>query len=376
MSEFFQEYYTFYYVGVSLFALTGLLLIVKLLFFKKPFKSKESHIVFRRLNNRFEKDLHKLEKLLLDQPPLPKPAFKLLKKSKKKEKKEQALQSKAKVNETLTTIKEQLASNMKSTDVFEKHSAKVYVLNFVGDIMAQATAHFREEISLLLQIANPHDEIVVRLSSPGGAVAQYGLASAQLARIKQAGLKLTVCVDLIAASGGYMMAAVADKIVASPFAFIGSIGVVAGIPNFHKVFQKYDIDYHLFTAGKFKRTITPFSEVTDEGRQKFQENLEEIHGAFKDHVAQNRQELDIEAVATGEYWLATQAKERGLVDEILTSDDYLSQKMQEFDVIEVKTEDPRHPLERLFPKNFHALKKGLLYFITKKHSPFEEPHTL
>ena len=376
MSEFFQEYYTFYYVSVSLFALAGVLLIAKLLFFKKPFKSKESRIVFRRLNNRFEKDLHKLEKLMIEQPPLPKSAFKLLKKSKKQEKKEESLESKAKTNETLSTIKEQLASNMKSTEVLKKHAAKVYVLNFVGDIMARATAHFREEISLLLQIANPNDEIVVRLSSPGGAVAHYGLASAQLTRIKQAGLKLTVCVDLIAASGGYMMAAVADKIVASPFAFIGSIGVVAGIPNFHKVFQKYDIEYHLFTAGKYKRTITPFSKVTDEGRQKFQENLEEIHLAFKDHVAQNRQELDIEAVATGEYWLATQAKERGLVDEILTSDDYLSEKMEKFDVIEIKTEDPLHPLERLLSRNFSVFKKGVFSLMEKKHSPFEEPHTL
>lgn len=376
MSEFFAEYYTFYYVGVSLFGLAGLLLIVKLLFFKRPFKPKEAHIVFRRLNNRFEKDLHKLEKLLIEKPPLPKPVFKLLKKSKKKEQKVAALEKKSETNKTLTTVKEQLAANMKSSDVLKKHSPKVYVLSFVGDIMAQATTHFREEISLLIQITTPADEIVVRLSSPGGAVAHYGLASAQLARLKNAGLQLTVCVDLIAASGGYMMAAVADKIVASPFAFIGSIGVVAGVPNFHKVFQKHDIDYHLFTAGQYKRTITPLSEVTEEGKQKFQENLEEIHEAFKVHVAQNRQNLNIEEVATGEYWLATQAKERGLVDEIMTSDDYLSSKMKDYDVIEVKTEDHRHVLERLFQRNLSTLKRMLLHFTEKKMLSLEESHTL
>ena len=357
MSEFLAEYYTFYYVGVTLFAFAGLFLIIKLLFFRKPFRPKEGYISFKRLNNRFEKDLHKLEKLMVEQPSLPKGALKLLKKNKKKEKKVESHQKKQEVSNVVVTIKDQLASNMKSSEIFKKHSAKVYVLTFVGDIMAHATEHLREEISLLLQVATSADEVVVRLSSPGGAVAHYGLASAQLARLKTAGLRLTVCVDVIAASGGYMMAAVADKIVASPFAIIGSIGVVAGIPNFHKVFQKHDIDYYLFTAGKHKRTVTPFHEVTEESKQKFQEDIEDIHRAFKQHVADNRQNLDIEAVATGDYWLASQAKERGLVDEIMTSDDYLTSKMKALDVIEIITIDHRHWMERFFQRNIGFLKR-------------------
>ncbi len=372
MSDFLTEYYTFYYIGVTLFGLAGFLLILKFLFFKKPFKPKEGYISFKKLNHRFEKDLHKLDKLMNERDTLPKGALKLLKKNQKKEKKTDALQKKEDAQSVLVKVKEELASNMKSSDIFRKHSAKIYVLNFVGDIMAHATEHLREEISLLLQVASSSDEIVVRLSSPGGAVAHYGLASAQLARLKKKGLRLTVCVDVIAASGGYMMAAVADKIVASPFAFIGSIGVVAGVPNFHKVFQKHDIDYHLFTAGKYKRTVTPFSEITEEGKQKFQEDLEDIHKAFKQHVADHRQNLDIEAVATGDYWLASQAHERGLVDELMTSDDYLSSKMEDFDVIEIKTNDHRHWMERFFQRNVHLL-KGLLSF-EKSKLAVDKPH--
>ncbi|MBF0287334.1 MAG: protease SohB [SAR324 cluster bacterium] len=374
MSQFFEEYYTFYYAGVTLFLLVGILLIIKFFFFKKPLKPKESHINFKRLNDRFEKDLHKLEKLVSEKESISKSALKLLKKAKKKEKKEEDLQKKAKTETMLADVKEQLDSNLKSNEILEKHDPKVYVLTFVGDIMANATQHLREEISLLLEVATSSDEVVVRLTSPGGAVAQYGLASAQLARLKHAGLSLTVCVDVIAASGGYMMASVADQIIASPFAFIGSIGVVAGIPNFHKVFQKHDIDYHLFTAGKHKRTITTLGEVTEEGKEKFQKNLEDIHRAFKQHVANSRKDLDIEEVATGDYWLATDAKEKGLIDAIMTSDDYLCQKMKDFDVIEVKTTDSRHWLERMFQKNSSLLKKMSMYFNPRQEDWREESY--
>ncbi len=359
MGEFFSEYYTFYYVAVTLFALAGIFFIVKFLFFNKPFKSKEAQIVFKRLNTRFEKEIHKFEKLAYQENPLPKPALKLLRKYKKLERKKESQRKKSQASSTLQKVREQLEDQMTVTEVFKSHVSKVFVLTFIGDIMAHATEHFREEVSLLLQVASPTDEVVVRLSSPGGAVTHYGLASAQLTRLKNAGLKVTICVDVIAASGGYMMAAVADKIVASPFAFIGSIGVVAGIPNFHKILQKHDVDYYLFTSGKYKRTVTPFYEVTEEDKQKFQENIEEIHHAFKEHVALNRQSLDIEDVATGDYWLATQAKERGLVDEIMTSDEYLSSKIKEFDVIEIKTLDHRHWLERVFQRNMDVLKGWL-----------------
>jgi serine protease SohB len=213
--------------------------------------------------------------------------------------------------------------------------------------MAAEVEQLRDQISFLLQIAQPADEIVVRLTSPGGAVPHYGLASSQIERLKRAGLRCVVCVDTVAASGGYMMAAVADKIIAAPFAIIGSIGVVAGIPNFHRILKKNEVDYHLFTAGKYKRTVTPFTEVTEEGKQKLQDDLTAIHEAFKKLIKDGRPDVDIEAIATGEYWLASDAKEKGLVDEIMTSDDYLCSKLDECEIIEIKTETEQNRLEKL-----------------------------
>ncbi|MGV3620880.1 MAG: protease SohB [Archangium sp.] len=205
----------------------------------------------------------------------------------------------------------------------EKKDSRVYVLDFDGDIMATATANLREEVSALLAVARPEDEVVVRLESPGGAVPHYGLAAAQLVRLKDKKVKLTVCVDRVAASGGYMMACVADKIVAAPFSAIGSIGVVAQVPNFNRLLKKNDVDFEEMTAGEFKRTVTMFGEITPKGRQKFHEQLEETHALFKDFVKTQRPKLDIDAIATGEYWLGSRAKELNLVDEIGTSDEYL-----------------------------------------------------
>jgi serine protease SohB len=165
--------------------------------------------------------------------------------------------------------------------------------------------------------------VVVRLESGGGAVPHYGLAAAQLARLKDRKIKLTICIDRVAASGGYMMACVGDKIVAAPFAIIGSIGVVAQLPNLHRLLKKHDIDFEEATAGEFKRTVSVFGEISDKGRRKFQDQLEETHGIFKQFVKAQRPALEIDKVATGEYWLASRARELGLVDQLSTSDDYL-----------------------------------------------------
>jgi serine protease SohB len=268
-------------------------------------------------------------------------------KARKKEVKEEKRIDKEKSVKTISTIREKLKDGLNSEEVLKQHSNCVYVLTFIGSIMASEVEQLRDQISFLLQIAQPADEIVVRLTSPGGAVPQYGLASSQLERLKQAGLRCVVCVDTVAASGGYMMAAVADKIIAAPFAIIGSIGVVAGIPNFHRVLQKNEVDYHLFTAGKYKRTVTPFTEVTDEGKQKLQDDITAIHEAFKRLIKEGRPDVDIEEIATGEYWLASQAKEKGLVDEIMTSDDYLGSKLDDCEVIEITTETEQNRLEKL-----------------------------
>ena len=347
MNEFMENYWTFYHAGVALFLLLGLVMIIRLLFLKKKKHKKGSHLTFKHWNNRFDNDLDKLEKELSESPFLPKDAVILLKKAHKIEKKDQKKEQENKSSEIVSNIREKLDKGLNTDEVLKEHSNCIYVLNFVGNVMASEVEQLRDQVSFLIQVAQPADEIVVRLTSPGGAVSQYGLASSQLARLKQAGLKCVVCVDTVAASGGYMMAAVADKIIAAPFAIIGSIGVVAGIPNFHKVLQKNEVDYLLFTAGKYKRTVTPFSEVTDEGMQKMQDDLSAIHEAFKHLIQESRPDLDIEEVATGEFWLASQAKEKGLVDEIMTSDDYLCSKLEDWEIIEVKTEFEQNKLETL-----------------------------
>ena len=347
MNEFMEQYWSFYSAGVAIFLFAGFALIMKLVFFKRKRRKKEPHLSFKHWNHRFENDFEHLEREMHATSFLPKDATKLLKKARKKEEKNEKLKDKEKSTKTVTTIREKLQRGLKTEDVLKEHSNYVYVLTFIGSIMASEVEQLREQISFLLQVAQPADEIVVRLTSPGGAVSQYGLASSQLERLKQAGLRCVVCVDTVAASGGYMMASVADKIIAAPFALIGSIGVVAGIPNFHRVLQKHEVDYHLFTAGKYKRTVTPFSEVTDEGKQKLQDDLTAIHEAFKQLIKDGRPDVDIEEVATGEYWLASRAKEKGLVDEIMTSDDYLCSKLDDCEIIEIKTEIEQNRLERL-----------------------------
>ena len=357
MNGWVESYWTFYHIGVGLFLLAGVVLIFKLLILRRKKRTKESHLVFKHWNQRFDSDLNQLERELDKFPHLPKEAVKLLKKAHKKEQKQEKKKNKEKSSETVQTIREKLTSGSSTEEVIKQHSNRVYVLTFSGNIMANQVEELRDEISFLLQVALPSDEVVLKLTSPGGAVPNYGLASSQLARLKQNGLKCTVCVDLIAASGGYMMAAAADKIVAAPFAIIGSIGVVAGIPNFHRVLQKNEVDYYLFTSGKYKRTVTPLAEVTEEGREKLQQDLVAIHDAFKRVIVENRPEIDLETVATGEFWLASEAREKGLVDEIMTSDDYLCRKLDDYEVIEIHTKDPRTRVEKLLQGGMSWLRR-------------------
>lgn len=209
---------------------------------------------------------------------------------------------------------------------------RVFVLDFDGDLKASAVKHLREEISTLISAANKGDEVVVRLESGGGMVPGYGLAAAQLARLKEAGLVLTICVDKIAASGGYMMACVADKIIAAPFAVVGSIGVVSQMPNFNKWLKNHDIDYEMFTAGEYKRTVTMFGENDDDDRAKYKEELEQTHKLFKHFVNTYRPKLDLDKVANGEHWYGEDALHLNLVDELMTSDSYLLQLMDDYDV--------------------------------------------
>ncbi len=219
--------------------------------------------------------------------------------------------------------------------VSEATKPTLYVLEFKGSMDAGEVSSLREEISAVLAVAAPGDEVLLRLESPGGVVHGYGLAASQLQRLRDAGLQLTAVVDKVAASGGYMMACVADRIVAAPFSIIGSIGVVAQIPNFNRLLKRNDIDVELHTAGQYKRTLTLFGENTDEGREKFQEDLNETHLLFKEFVQQMRPTLDLEKVATGEHWYGRQALDLGLIDEIGTSDALIIKQMDRFNVLGV-----------------------------------------
>lgn len=218
----------------------------------------------------------------------------------------------------------------------EKEKAKLYLLSFNGSVDAREVDDLREEVTAVLSVIHPEDKVAIRLESPGGVVHGYGLAASQLLRFKEREIPFTAIVDKMAASGGYMMACTANKIIAAPFAVIGSIGVVAQIPNFHRLLKKNDIDVELQTAGKYKRTLTMFGENTAEGRQKFKEELEDVYHLFKNFVKENRPHIDIHKVATGEHWFAMNAKEKGLIDEIGTSDDFILAHLNDYKILSVK----------------------------------------
>jgi serine protease SohB len=259
-------------------------------------KQSNGNLEFESLSEHYDDIKRDAQQVLLDKD--------ALKKREKEEKQEQKKKSKNKKED-------------------EPEKSNLFVLNFSGSMNAQEVDTLREEITAILCVATEKDEVLVNVESGGGVVHGYGLAASQLQRIKDKNIKLTVSVDKVAASGGYMMACVADTILSAPFAIIGSIGVIAQLPNFNKVLKKNDIEFEQHTAGDFKRTLTMFGENTDAGREKFQAEIEDVHLMFKDFVQQHRPELDIDKVATGEYWYGQRAKDLGLVDVLQTSDDFL-----------------------------------------------------
>ena len=312
------------FVGYGVFILeviTLLLVVAAVIAMIIAMKQKKAHLhgelVITDLSKEFEENSKILSNFHLSEDEL--------KEAEKAEKKAEKAKAKA--------LK---AQRKKGEDRESERKPSLYVLHFKGDISASETAALREEISAIVQVAKPNDEVLLCLESPGGVVHGYGLAASQLMRLKQHNIKLTVAVDKVAASGGYMMACVADKIVSAPFAIIGSIGVVAQIPNIHRLLKKHDVDVDVMTAGEYKRTVTMLGENTEKGKQKFQQELEETHQLFKQFVSQNRPHLDVDQVGTGEHWFGQQALNLNLVDEIMTSDDLLLQAMKEKQLIGVK----------------------------------------
>lgn len=251
----------------------------------------------------------------------------------------------------------------------EPYKPRMFIIRFDGDMHASEVENLRESITTILSIAKPIDEVLIILDSSGGVVHNYGLAASQLVRIKQKQVKLTVAVDLVAASGGYMMACVADHIIAAPFALLGSIGVLAEIPNFHGLLQKHKVDIEHHTAGEYKTTLTMLAKNTDKGREKFQEELEDVHALFKDFVSTNRPQLDINKIATGEAWYGTKALQLGLVDTIQTSDDYIVSRSANADIFEVSIqveENFKEKLSALLYKSTSMAMEKLWYKFSKK----------
>lgn len=240
-----------------------------------------------------------------------------------------------------------------------KDRRRVFVLKFEGDIKASEVDELREEITAILSIAGPGDEIIAKIESPGGMVSHYGLAASQLKRIREQKVKLTVCVDKVAASGGYLMACVADQILAAPFAIVGSIGVVASVPNLHRLLNKHDIDYREITAGEYKRTVSIFGEITPQGLEKFKQQIQETHELFKHFVEEHRPQLKLEHIATGEYWYGAQAVGLHLVDKIQTSDDYIFQLAKEADVYKVNYQTRKRLSEKLSESLGQAAQKAV-----------------
>lgn len=325
----------------------------------KPKANHDGYISVNKVNDDLDDYKEVLEESLYEKDEL-----KELEKARAKEDKAKAKAEKAKAKADKKLNKGTEAKDEDSQEVAEPARKRVFVLDFDGDVKASAADFMREEITAILTMARKEDEVVVRLESGGGMVHSYGLASSQLQRIKDKGIPLTVCIDKVAASGGYMMACIADKIVSAPFAIVGSIGVVAQLPNFSRLLKKHDVDFEMFTAGKYKRTVTMFGHNSAKAKEKFSEDLEETHVLFKNHVSHFRPSLNIEEIATGDTWYGQDALVNKLVDQLGTSDDYLVSACDEADVFEVSYEFKKTLQEKLGFAVQMGIEKAATRFLT------------
>lgn len=273
-------------------------------------------------------------------------------------------QRKAFTKEQKKEAKEQKKNAAEST------KSRLFLIDFKGGMDAREVSSLREEITAVLTMAKSDDEVLIRVESGGGVVHGYGLGASQLQRIRDQGLYLTVSIDKVAASGGYMMACVAQKIIAAPFAIVGSIGVVAQLPNFNRLLKKHDVDVELHTAGQFKRTLTIFGENDDKAREKFKAELETVHQQFKQFVSEHRPRMDMEQIATGEHWLAAEAKKLGLVDELRTSDDYLLSQFEQKQVIKVTYHNKKGLADRFSHAASLAVERAIYRIIETCKIPF------
>lgn len=315
VSEFFLAYGLFAAKAVTLILVILLAVIALVLIITSRTREREREsIEIEKINDVFTSMKEALESELLTKDELKANA----KAQKKREKEEDKARKKR--------LKEGVIEPLKS---------RLFVLRFVGDMEASEVDNLRQAITAILSVAQTSDEVLIILESAGGLVHNYGLAASQLNRIRERQIPLTASIDLVAASGGYLMACVANKIIAAPFAVVGSIGVLAQVPNFNRLLKKLDIDVEEHTAGEYKTTLTMFGENTDKDRDKFKQELDDTHQLFKQYVHDQRPGLNIDKLATGEHWYGTQAINLNLIDELITSDDYLLNRNESHDIYEV-----------------------------------------
>ena len=321
-------------LGVFLIAFAGVMALSQ----RKRGAGEEGTVEARSLNERFE--MHEEAVRAVTEDPL---ESKARGKDQKKEKKAK---------------RKAIKQALKAENDVEPGRPRVFVLDFDGDMQASQVDQLREEVSAILPVVGEADKVLLRLESGGGVVHGYGLAASQLMRLKDAGITLTISVDKVAASGGYMMACVGDEIIAAPFAILGSIGVVAQLPNFHRLLKKNDIDFEMHTAGEYKRTLTIFGENTDKAREKFQADIDDIHVLFKEFVSSNRPVVAIDEVGTGEFWFGQRALEKKLADRLCTSDSFLVEHLEGYDLIEVRYRAKRSWQEKLSLAAEMAVERG------------------
>lgn len=316
MSDFLASYGLFFAKLTTLFILLVLFLIIIVAIISKTKHKETGKVAIKSLNEKFLEMQRCLQHAFL-------------------------------ADKTFKKLSKEDHKNEKKKAEHGSERKKTYFLHFNGDIRASQVHELRELITAILLVATPEDEVVLALESGGGLIHSYGLAASQLQRLRDKDIPLTIVIDKVAASGGYMMACVANRILAAPFAIIGSIGVLLQMPNFHRFLKHNHIDFEQLSAGEFKRTLTIFGENTSKDRQKMQAELDEAHALFKAFIQQNRPHLDINHIATGEHWFGTRALELRLIDALSTSDDYLLELSKNSDIYELKYETKKTIVEKL-----------------------------
>ncbi|MES2605392.1 MAG: protease SohB [Pseudomonadota bacterium] len=310
---------------------------------QRPEAKPKGHITVLKLNDELEDMKEDIRHEILDEE--------LLKIEAKEEKKKEKAEKKAKVKalkEKSKVVATQTSEDGEPEELDADERKRIFVMSFDGDTAASAVEELRQMITAILQVARTDvDEVMLRLESPGGMVHAYGLASSQLARLRKHNIRLTICVDKVAASGGYMMACIANELIAAPFAYIGSIGVLVQLPNVHRLLKDHKVDFEMITAGEYKRTLTTFGENTDEDRAKVQEEVDEMHTLFKNFIHEYRPALDVAQVATGEVWSGTQALGKGLIDSLDTSDEWIVAKCKDADLYEISWEHKRRFADKI-----------------------------